>query len=82
MFARWRAWWRRHCDQESRPIGPMNGKGTREAQEALAGARADLRQAEQLSAEAQPHLQTLKRINEENHFANWAWKVFERGGSR
>lgn len=63
-------------------MGPINGKGTREAREALAGARADLRQAEKLSAEARPSLDILKRINQENHFANWAWQVFSRGGSK
>lgn len=48
----------------------------------MASARADLREADQLSVEAQPHINTLRRINEENHFANWAWQVFERGGSK
>lgn len=61
---------------------PVNGKGAMEAEAALAEARADLRHAKELSAEAQPHIATLKRINEENHFASWAWTVFERGGSK
>lgn len=82
MFGRWRQWWHRHCAQETGAVKPVNGKGAREAQAALAEARADLRHADELSAEAQPHIATLKRINEENHFASWAWQVFERGGSK
>lgn len=61
---------------------PANGKGAREARTALAEAQADLRHATELSAEARPHIATLRRINEQNHFASWAWTVFEKGGSR
>ena len=82
MFGRWRAWWRRQCDQEAQPMKPANAKGAREAHAALAEAQADLLHAKELSAEAQPHIATLRRINEENHFASWAWTVFERGGSK
>lgn len=82
MFARWRAWWRRHCGQEAQPARPVNGKGAREAQAALNEARADLLEAEKMAAQNQAKIETLRRINEENHFAAWAWKVFEGGRSR
>lgn len=75
------SWWRRHCNRVSRPMKPANGAGQQEAQLALDSARQDLRQAKELSDEAQPHINTLRRINQENHFAQWAWRVFE-GGSR
>jgi hypothetical protein len=57
-----------------------NGGGLRAAKEALAEAKDARLQVSMQAAEAQPHIETLRRINEENHFAAWAWRVFERGG--
>lgn len=51
-----------------------------EAKLALEQAQADLQEANQMAAQNREKIDTLKRINEENHFAAWAWKVFSEGG--